>query len=131
MRRLTRRAPQRLAAATALIGLLAAVPFSASAAQPRGHARGVPTAGCTLANGVKHVIVIEFDNTHFMRDIARDGSTNVPSDLEQMPHLLNFLTGNGTLLTNHHTPLISHTSDDITTSETGVYPARHGVATSA
>jgi hypothetical protein len=88
--------------------------------------------GCQLsspAGTVQHVIYIQFDNTHFMRDIARDGSTNVPSDLEQMPHLLNFIEGNGTLLSNHHTPLISHTSNDITTSETGVYPSRHGVAT--
>jgi hypothetical protein len=80
---------------------------------------------------IQHVIYLEFDNTHFMRDIGRDGSTNVPSDLEQMPNLLNFLEGNGTLLSNHHTQLISHTSDDITTSITGVYPSRHGVATAA
>jgi hypothetical protein len=45
-----------------------------------------------------------------------------------MPNLLNFLTGNGTLLSNHHTPLISHTADDILTSLTGVYPDRHGQA---
>jgi hypothetical protein len=66
-----------------------------------------------------------------MRDPARDGSTLVPSDLEQMPHLLNFLENNGVLLSNHHTPLISHTSDDIITVLTGVYPDRHGVATAA
>jgi len=80
--------------------------------------------GCQLqsANGaVKHVIYIQFDNTHFTRD-----NPNVPSDLEQMPNLLNFLEGNGTLLTNHHTPLISHTANDILTSLTGVYPDRHG-----
>jgi hypothetical protein len=90
-------------------------------------------SSCQLGpNGqTKHVIYIEFDNTHFMRDIGRDGSTNVPSDLEQMPNLLSFLEGNGTLLSNHHTQLISHTSDDITTSITGVYPDRHGVATAA
>ena len=44
-----------------------------------------------------------------------------------MPHLLNFLENNGTVLTNHHTPLISHTANDILTSFTGVYPDRHGV----
>jgi len=80
---------------------------------------------------IKHVVTIIFDNTHFMRDPARDGSTLVPSDLEQMPHLLNFIRQNGTLLSNHHTPLIAHTSDDIITILTGVYPARHGVATAA
>ena len=35
---------------------------------------------------------------------------------------------NGTFLTNHHTPLISHTADDILTSLTGVYPSNHGQA---
>ncbi len=69
------------------------------------------------------MIYVQFDNVHFTRDNPR-----VPSDLEQMPHLLNFIKGNGTLLTNHHTPLISHTADDILTSITGVYPDRHGQA---
>jgi hypothetical protein len=74
-------------------------------------------------SAVKHVIYIQFDNTHFTRDDA-----NVPSDLEQMPHLLDFITGGGTLLANHHTPLISHTADDIVTSLTGLYPDRQGLA---
>src|SRR5258706_13153428 len=93
-----------------------------------------PDAGCQLNSpkgNIKHVVTIIFDNTHFMRDPARDGSTLVPSDLEQMPPLLNFLKNNGVLLSNHHTPLISHTSDDIITILTGVYPDRHGVATPA
>jgi hypothetical protein len=51
----------------------------------------------------------------------------VPSDLEQLPSLLNFIESNGVLLTNHHTPLISHTANDILTSLTGVYPDQHGV----
>jgi hypothetical protein len=68
---------------------------------------------------------------HFRRDAARDGSTLVPSDVEQMPHLLNFIKNNGVLLTNHHTQLIAHTSDDILTILTGVYPERHGVANAA
>jgi hypothetical protein len=76
-------------------------------------------------------VTIIFDNTHFMRDPARDGSTLVPSDLEQMPHLLNFIKNNGVLLSNHHTQLISHTSDDLITMLTGVYPSHHGVATAA
>ncbi|HWZ84010.1 MAG TPA: hypothetical protein VNW47_15375 [Terriglobales bacterium] len=81
--------------------------------------------GCPLSNGgtqIKHIIYLQFDNVHFTRD-----NPNVPSDLEQMPHLLNFLQGFGTLHTNHHTPLISHTANDILTSLTGVYPDRHGV----
>src|SRR5919199_4680528 len=76
---------------------------------------------CGLANGIKHVIQIQFDNTHFLRDRA-----NVPSDLEQMPHLLNFIRNNGTLLTNDHTVLISHTATGILSTLTGVYPDRMG-----
>jgi hypothetical protein len=81
-------------------------------------------SGCTLnsaQSNIQHVIYVQFDNVHFTRD-----NTNVPSDLEQMPHLLNFIEGNGTLLTNHHTPLIAHTANDILTSLTGVYPDNHG-----
>ncbi len=66
-----------------------------------------PTSGCQLGNGVQHVISIVFDNVHFFRD-----NPNVPSDLEQMPHLLNFLESNGTVYSNSHTPLIAHTADD-------------------
>jgi hypothetical protein len=71
---------------------------------------------------IQHVIYIQFDNTHLTRDHA-----NVPSDLEQMPHLLNFIEGNGVMMTSHHTPLISHTATDILTSLTGVYGNRMGV----
>ena len=80
--------------------------------------------GCQLnsANGnIKHVIYIQFDNTHFKRDNA-----NVASDLEQMPNLLNFIRSNGTMLANDHTALISHTATGILTSLTGVYPDRMG-----
>src|SRR5579859_6416121 len=80
---------------------------------------------CTLnsAKGqIQHVIYVQFDNTHFTRD-----NPNVPSDLEQMPNLLNFIEGNGVLLSNHHTPLISHTATDILTSFTGVYGDKMGV----
>ncbi len=86
------------------------------------------SASCQLnsANGqIQHVVYIQFDNTHFTRD-----NPNVPSDLEQMPNLLNFIEGNGALLTNHHTPLISHTATDILTSFTGVYGDRMGVPVS-
>ena len=101
------------------------VPAEAKAANFSLALQTPPTAGCTLnsARGnIQHVIYIQFDNTHFTRD-----NPNVPSDLEQMPHLLNFLEANGVLLTNHHTPLISHTANDILTSLTGVYPDQHGV----
>ncbi|HET9920519.1 MAG TPA: hypothetical protein VFQ30_11795 [Ktedonobacteraceae bacterium] len=71
---------------------------------------------------IQHVIYLQFDNTHFTRD-----NPNVPSDLEQMPNLLNFIENNGVLLSNHHTPLIAHTADDVLTSITGVYGDQHGV----
>lgn len=68
------------------------------------------------------MIYIQFDNVHLRRD-----NPNVPSDLEQMPHLLNFITQNGTLDANHHTVLISHTANGILTALTGVYSDRHGI----
>ena len=86
------------------------------------HASG---SSCVLGNRgdsrVQHVIYLQFDNTHYNRD-----NPNVPSDLEQMPHLLNFLKGNGTLFTNDHTILISHTAGGILSSLTGLYPDRNG-----
>ena len=63
-----------------------------------------------------------FDNVHLRRD-----NPNVPSDLEQMPNLLNFILNNGTISGNHHTPLISHTANDIVTAMTGVYGDRQGI----
>ena len=70
---------------------------------------------------LKHIVYLQFDNVHLRRDIP-----NVPSDLEQIPSLLNFMEQKGTLLTNHHTPLISHTSVDITTALAGVYGEKFG-----
>jgi hypothetical protein len=79
-------------------------------------------SSCDLGNGVQHVVNVVFDNTHFTRD-----NPNVPSDLQQMPALLNFLQGQGTLLTNEHTPLIAHTATDILTAITGTYGDNMGV----
>src|SRR5215510_14228800 len=109
-------------AALAVVALAAAVVLGVSSqsagAKPTAAA---PSGSCTFANGIKHVIQIQFDNTHFLRD-----NGNVPSDLEQMPHLLNFIKGNGTLLTDDHTVLISHTATGILSTLTGVYPDRMG-----
>jgi hypothetical protein len=112
----------------AVLVLAAAISaFAAAQAQPQTNGAAGPTAsGCQLKSAkgdIEHVIYIIFDNTHFRRD-----NPNVPSDLEQMPHLLNFMRGNGTLLTNDHTILISHTAGGILTSFTGMYPDRHGQA---
>jgi hypothetical protein len=104
-----------------LIALVAAI-ASAAGIGVRGADASAPTCQLQSAGGkIKHVIYIQFDNTHFLRD-----NPNVPSDLEQMPHLLNFITNNGTLMANDHTALISHTATGILTSLTGVYPDRMG-----
>ena len=97
----------------------------ASEQRDKGNARGHGNGGsCRLGSEegkIQHVIYIQFDNTHFRRD-----NPNVPSDLEQMPSLLNFIRDQGSLLTNDHTVLISHTAGGILSSLTGVYPDRHG-----
>jgi hypothetical protein len=89
------------------------------------HCTALTTAtSCVLGNAagaIRHVIYLQFDNTHLTRDRPA-----VPSDLEQMPHLLNFIRGNGTMMANDHTVLISHTAGGILSTMTGVYPDRHG-----
>jgi hypothetical protein len=114
-------------AALAVAGLTAIAVLGLGTVQTasgRSLVNTAPATGCQLASAkgnIKHVIYIQFDNTHFRRD-----NPNVPSDLEQMPHLLNFIRGNGRLLGNDHTVLISHTATGILTSLTGVYPDRMG-----
>jgi hypothetical protein len=110
----------RGAAGMATIALVAASGIAALASESTA-AAAPPTSTCQLGNGVKHVVSLVFDNVHFFRD-----NPNVPSDLEQMPHLLNFLKSNGTVLSNVHTPLIAHTADDSLTIYTGLYGDRHG-----
>src|SRR5947207_7155185 len=109
-----------------LVVALIATGFAAAKVRPEGSssARSTAATGCQLNSPnaqIKHVVYLQFDNTHLLRD-----NPNVPSDLEQMPHLLNFIRGNGTFLTNDHTALISHTATGILTSLTGVYPDRMG-----
>ena len=112
----------KIAGALAIaLALVAATAVSVASARGRGRTTAAAAGTCELGKGIKHVIYVQFDNTHFRRD-----NPNVPSDLEQMPHLLNFIRGNGTLLTNDHTALISHTATGILTSLTGVYPDRMG-----
>jgi hypothetical protein len=105
-------------AVVAVISVTATLGASASTGAAKDTA---DTSSCQLGNGVKHVVEILFDNTHYNRD-----NPNVLSDLEQMPALKNFITDNGTLLSNMHTPLIAHTADDSLTGYTGLYGDRHG-----
>ncbi len=120
----------RLAAGPALAATLLAAGLTAglaapAAAAPRAAAGARPSATtCALGphGAIKHVIYLQFDNTHYTRD-----NRNVPSDLQLMPNLLHFITGNGTLVTHEHTPLIAHTADDFVTSESGLYGSGHGM----
>ncbi len=119
---MARRPRSRFPVVFAIAMLLALA--SAPAASAKHHAP--PPGGgnsCDLGprGSIQHVIYVQFDNTHFLRDRA-----GVPSDLEQMPNLLNFMRNNGTLITDDHTVLISHTAGGILSSLTGVYPDRHG-----
>jgi hypothetical protein len=106
---------------------IAATARPATTAQPLARASQHTSAGngCHLGNGVQHVVEIGFDNVHFFRD-----NPNVPSDLQLMPNLLNFIEDNGTLLSNNHTPLIAHTADDLLTTFTGLYGDRAGMPVS-
>ncbi len=86
---------------------------------------GSAQAQCQLnspSGKIKHVVYVEFDNVHFTRD-----NPNVPSDLEQMPNLLNFIKQKGTLDAGDHTVLISHTANDILTTQTGLYSDDTGI----
>ncbi|MBO0692827.1 MAG: hypothetical protein J2P58_08020 [Acidimicrobiaceae bacterium] len=83
------------------------------------------TAGCAMGNGVKHVVEVFFDNVHYTRD-----NPDVPSDLEQLPVLKNFIEDFGTLNSNEHTPLIAHTADNSLTNYTGLYGDRQGMGLS-
>src|SRR5436190_7343040 len=120
----------RRAGALGVLVLGCLVAAAVAAAQVRstaggGNSQAAPSSGCQLSpanSKIKHVVYLQFDNTHYMRD-----NPNVASDLEQMPHLLNFLKSNGTLFTNDHTILISHTAGGIVSTQTGLYPDRHGL----
>src|SRR3954463_14048994 len=121
--RVAHRVSIRSGLALSVVAGLAAVVVTSGAgslAAPRT-TEAATTTSCHLGNGVQHVINIVFDNVHFSRD-----NPNVPSDLEQMPHLLNFLKDNGTVFSNSHTPIIAHTADDSLSIYTGLYGDRHG-----
>ena len=122
---------RRLKIAGALAAALALAAVTAGSIAQAGSrtaaaANGEP--GCKLhghGTELKHVIYLQFDNTHLFRDRSQ-----FASDLELMPNLKNFLEDYGTLSDNEHTILISHTAGGILSSLTGLYPDRHGQATS-
>jgi hypothetical protein len=108
-----------VAVAATGIGLLSAIGGSAVAAPE--HQAG---QDCQLANGVKHVVEIQFDNLDQLRS-----DPNVASDLQQMPNLTNFLQANGTVLTNSHDVLV-HTATNFISNQTGLYPDRTAITQS-
>src|SRR4051794_17984457 len=112
---------RRLLTALGAVGIAASVAVALALAAPGRTNSAVSSCQLSPNGQIEHVINIVFDNVHFARD-----NPNVPSDLEQMPHLLNFLKSNGTVLSNVHTPLIAHTADDSLTIYTGLYGDRHG-----
>ncbi|KAA2250142.1 hypothetical protein F0L68_39040 [Solihabitans fulvus] len=125
---MSRRRVLSLAVALGLTASLAGLTSAVATASPNKTKATNAQAGCNLdnaENGIKHVVYLTFDNVHFSRD-----NPNVPSDLEQMPHLLNFIKENGTLDNNHHTPLIAHTGGDIISTLTGTYGDRNGMPVS-
>jgi hypothetical protein len=108
----------------AFVVLMLACVVGAPAALAHGGDRSrhpKPSQGCGFAHGIKHVIYLQFDNTHLFRDRPQ-----FASDLEQMPHLLGFMRQQGTLNDNDHTILISHTAGGILSAFTGLYPDRNG-----
>ncbi|HJQ41566.1 MAG TPA: hypothetical protein VJ831_00645 [Jatrophihabitantaceae bacterium] len=111
----------RRSVAQLAVSTLVASTATAVAALTGASPAGANPSSCQMGNGVQHVINIVFDNVHFFRD-----NPNVPSDLEQMPTLLNFLKQNGTVFSNSHTPMIAHTADDSLSIYTGLYGDRHG-----
>lgn len=115
-----KRVARALAAFGVAVSSLVIGAAGSAPAAPVPAAPGVP--GCQLGNGVQHVVEITFDNVHFFRD-----NPNVPSDLELMPHLLNFIENNGVMMSNNHTPLIAHTAEDSIAIYTGLYGDRHGM----
>jgi hypothetical protein len=117
------------------VGALAALPPTIAQAAPsnpfggQSFNRHQPSSPATCSLGqngrIKHVIVLDFDNVHLDRD-----TPNVPSDIEQIPALYDFLKDDGSLLSDDHTGLISHTADGITSTETGLYPGDEGLGVS-
>jgi hypothetical protein len=100
----SRKALAALAGGALTLGMVAAgaATTAASAApassRPATAARPAAASACDLGGGkIKHVIYLQFDNVHYTRD-----NPSVPSDLQQRPNLLHFITGSGTLISHEH-----------------------------
>ena len=90
--------PILLLSLVALLFSTAAAPVAAAPPKPPGP----PASGCQLQSdkgAIQHVIYLQFDNVHFLRD-----NPNVPSDVEQMPHLYELPQGQRHASTRTTTP---------------------------
>ena len=63
-----------------------AVAASVAVALGAGPTAAADKKSCKLHNGIERIVCIQFDNVHFRRE-----NPNVPSDLEPIPNLQNFL----------------------------------------
>jgi hypothetical protein len=99
----------------------AAVAVAPTAAASTVGASTAAAQPCDLANGIKHVVNIQFDNVHLTRD-----DPNVPSDLQQMPALYRFITQHGVMMANDHDVLV-HTATNFISNQTGLYPDRTAI----
>jgi len=109
----------------ALVGVMTCVVAAFGIGTPGLAAGAAGQPGCRLSSAggrIQHVVYLVFDNVHLTRD-----NPAVPSDLEQMPHLRDFIEGNGVMFGNNHTQLIAHTATGILDGFTGVYGDRHGM----
>jgi hypothetical protein len=86
---------------------------------------GEALAACELharSGEITHVVHILLDNVHLGRD-----HPNVPSDLEQMPHLREFLVSDGTIGGNHLASPLAQRVPDVLSVLTGLLGDRSGV----
>src|SRR5580704_16643221 len=66
---------------------------TAKAAKAATRANTTSTSSCHLGNVVKHVVNLVVYNVHYSRDIP-----NLPSDVQRLPYLQNFIENNATTL---------------------------------
>ncbi|MCA6120292.1 hypothetical protein J6500_00010 [Bradyrhizobium sp. WSM 1704] len=86
---------------------------------------GQALAACELRSrggAIARVVQIQLDNVHLRRD-----SPDVPSDLELMPHLREFLMRDGIIGSNHQISPLAQTATDALTVLTGLFGDRMGV----
>jgi hypothetical protein len=95
--------------ALTLIGGAAVVPTMARPRSSPGSPRSIAASG----SAIRHVVVIDLDNTHL-------------ADMLAMPAVRSWFT-EGTVMANDHTDLVSYTHPDYVNEVTGLYDSRTGI----